>query len=146
MIEAAPTLTRHPRRDHLVRAIEAAFRRVAVNPRVWTLRLGLARGTVLLWGKGQTFPSLWCQLVVSGELGISPLQLVSGQIDRDGPITDSNGAGGTRLDRPPPQHTPIDPEAVRHALEAVLACDEIPPPSLCEVADRLGQTYANLRH
>jgi hypothetical protein len=146
LIEAAPILTRHPRREHLVRAIEAAFHRVAVNPRVWTRRLGLARGTVPLWRKGRTLPSLWCQLVVSSELGISPLLLVSGQIDRYGPITDSNGEGDSRLDRPPPQHTPIDPEAVRRALEAILVSDEIPPPSLREVADRLGQTYANFRH
>ena len=31
-------------------------------------------------------------------------------------------------------------------LEAILAGDEVPPPSLREVAERIGQTYANLRH
>jgi hypothetical protein len=146
LIGAAPTLTRYPRREHLVRAIEAAFHMVAVNPRVWTHRLGLARGTVLLWRKGRTLPSLWCQLVVSSELGISPLELVCGQIDSNTRFAGANASGGTPLDRPPTRHMPIDPMAVRRALEAVLASNEIPPPSLREVADRLGQTYANFRH
>ena len=146
LIGAAPTLTRHPRREHLVRAIEAAFHRVAVNPRVWTRRLGLARGTVLLWRRGRTIRSLWCQLAVSSELGIGPLQLVCGQLDRKTPFLGSNASGHSPVDRPQTRHTPIDPEAVRRALEAVLASEEIPPPSLREVADRLGQTYANFRH
>ena len=42
------------------------------------------------------------------------------------------------------QHTRIDPAVIRHALEAVLASDQPPPPSMRLVADRLGQTPANL--
>jgi hypothetical protein len=34
--------------------------------------------------------------------------------------------------------------AIRQGLEAVLAGDELPPPSIHLVADRLGQTPANL--
>ncbi len=41
--------------------------------------------------------------------------------------------------------TTINPDAVRRALEAILASDEVPPPSLREVVQRVGQTYANLR-
>ena len=55
-------------------------------------------------------------------------------------------AADIRLERPPIQHTRIDPVAIRHALEAVLASNELPPPSIRLVADRLGQTYANLHH
>ncbi len=36
--------------------------------------------------------------------------------------------------------------AIRDALEAVLASNELPRPSIRLVADRLGQTYANLHH
>jgi len=64
----------------------------------------------------------------------------------DTPFLGSNASGHSPVDRPQTRHTPIDPEAVRRALEAVLASEEIPPPSLREVADRLGQTYANFRH
>jgi hypothetical protein len=151
LIGATPTLTRYPRREHLVRAIQAAFRqaafqKVTVNHRAWTRHLGLASGTVLLWRKGRTLPSLWCQLVVSSELGIRPLQLVCGQIDGNTWSVRPRASGDTPLDRPPTWHTPIHPEAVSRALEAVLASNEIPPSSLREVADRLGQTYANFRH
>jgi hypothetical protein len=31
-------------------------------------------------------------------------------------------------------------------MEAILASGEVPPPSLREVAERIGQTYVNLRH
>jgi hypothetical protein len=36
--------------------------------------------------------------------------------------------------------------AIRHALESVLATDQLPPPSIRLVAERLGQTHANLHH
>jgi hypothetical protein len=48
--------------------------------------------------------------------------------------------------RPAWKHTAVDRDALRAALEAILARDEQPPPSLRVVAQRLGQTYANLRH
>src|SRR5258708_28090788 len=59
LLGAAPTLTTHPRRAHLVRSIQAAFRaaasrKVTTHPRAWMRQLGLANGTVLLWRKGLT--------------------------------------------------------------------------------------------
>jgi hypothetical protein len=85
-------------------------------------------------------------LVVWSQMGISPLQLVRGEIDEnDRDATAPKAPADIRLQRPPIQHTRIDPVAIRHALEAVLASDE-PPPSIRLVADRLGQTSANLHH
>jgi hypothetical protein len=151
LIGAAPTLTRHPRREHLVRSIQAAFRKAAsrkitMHPRAWMRQLGLANGTVLLWRQGRTLPSLWCLLVVSSQVGISPLQLLCGLVDSNTWSAAPRTSGHAPVDRPPTRHTPVDPKAVQRALEAVLASDKTPPPSLREVADRLGQTYTNLRH
>jgi len=59
---------------------------------------------------------------------------------------ENNAAPETRPDRPVHVRTSINPDAVRRALEAILASGEVPPPSLREVAERIGQTYVNLRH
>jgi hypothetical protein len=77
---------------------------------------------------------------------ISPLQLVRGEInENDTDAAAPKVAADIRLERPPTQHSRIDSAAIRQALEAVLAGDE-PPPSMRLVADRLGQTSANLHH
>jgi len=134
-----------------VRSIQAAFReaasrKVTMHPRAWMRQLGLANGTVLLWRQGRTLPSLWCLLVVSSQVGTSPLQLLCGLVDSNTWSAAPRTSGHAPVNRPPTRHTPVDPKAVHRALEAVLSSDETPPPSLREVADRLGQTYTNLRH
>jgi hypothetical protein len=109
--------------------------------------MGLASGTVLMWRQGQRLPSLWLWLVVCHQMGITPLQFVRGDIDENdtaAPVT--RAAPHVRLEHPATQFTRIDPVAIRHALEAVLVSDELPPPSIRLVADRLGQTYASLHH
>jgi hypothetical protein len=91
-------------------------------------------------------PSLWCLLEVCREMGISPLQLVRGEIDeKDTDASAPEAPANIGLERPPIQHTGIDPVVIRRALEAVLASDA-PPPSMRLVADRLGQTLVNLHH
>jgi hypothetical protein len=100
-----------------------------------------------MWRQERTLPSLWCLLVGCSQIGVTPLQLVRGDIDEhDWAAAATKAAADIRLERPPIQHTRIDPAAIRHALEAVLASNELPPPSIRFVADRLGQTYANLHH
>jgi hypothetical protein len=152
LVAAAPSLPRRPQREDVFRGIEAAFRlaasrKITIYRGSSTRRVGLASGTVLMWRQGRTLPSLWLLLVVCSQLGISPLQLLRGEIDED----DADAAAlkapvDISLERPPTQHTRIDPVVIRHALEAVLASDELPPPSMRLVADRLGQTPANLHH
>ncbi len=146
LIAAAPGMPKRPQRDDALRGIEGAFRlaalrKISIYRGCWTRHLGLASGTVLMWRHGRTLPSLWCLLVVCSQIGISPLQLVRGDIDEnDSAAATTKAAADIRLERPPVQHTRIDPVAIRHALEAVLASNELPPPSIRLVADRLGQT------
>jgi len=121
------------------------LRRITIDRRSWTRQSGLASGTVLVWRQGPALPSLWFLLVVCRQIGITPLQLVRGDIDEnDTHAAAPNAPAHIRLERPPVQHTRIDPLVIRHALEAVLASDQPPPPPMRLVADRLGQTSANL--
>jgi len=146
LIACAPILPEPPHREHLVRALQRTLRSVAGTRRGWARQLGLAEATVLEWRQGHTIPSLWCLLLVSGRLGISPLELVCDQVGDDERTMGGYAVPEAGLDRPRRVRTTIDPEAVRRALEAILASDELPPPSLREVAERIGQTYTNLRH
>jgi TniQ len=150
LIAAAPSMPRHPQREDELRGIEAAFRvaalrKITIDRRSSTRHLGLASGTVLMRWLGGMPPSLWSLLVVCSQIGISPLQLVRGEIDEnDTDAAAPNAPADIRLERPPIQHTRIDPVVIRDALKAVLASDQPPPPSMRLVADRLGQTPANL--
>jgi hypothetical protein len=152
LIAATPSMPRRPQRDGVLRGIEAAFRlaasrKISIDHGSWTRHLGLASGSVLMRRQGRTLPSLWLVLVVCRLTGISPLQLGRGEIDEsDSAAATTKAAGDIRLERPSIQHPRIDSAAIRQALEAALTSDELPPPSIRLVADRLGQTSANLRH
>jgi hypothetical protein len=151
LIATAPGMPKRPQRDDVLRGIEAAFRlaalrKITIYRGSWTRQSGLASGTGLMWRQGRTLPSLWSLLVMCGQMGISPLQLVRGEIDEHDAAAAVTRAADIRLERPPIQHTRIDSAAIRQALEAVLASDELPPPSIRLVANRLGQTNETLRH
>jgi len=152
LIAAAPSMPRRPQRDDVLRGIEAAFRlaasgKISIDRGSWTRHLGLASGTVLIWRQRRTLPSLWLLLVVCRQIGMSPLQLVRGEIDDNNTAAEVTKAPpDIRLERPAIPLKRIDPVVIRDALEAVLATNELPPPSIRLVADRLGQTYANLHH
>jgi hypothetical protein len=151
LIAATPSLPRRPQREGVLRGIEIAFRlaalrKININRGSWRRYFGLASETVLVWRQGQMPPSLWCLLEVCREMEISPLQLVRGEIDEnDTDAAAPEAPADIGLDRPPIQHTRIDPVVIRRALEAVLASDA-PPPSMRLVADRVGQTLVNLHH
>jgi hypothetical protein len=120
------SMPRRPHPEDALRGIEAAFRlaasrKLTIYRGSLTRDLGLANGAVLMWRLGGTSPTLWSLLVVCSQLGISPLQLVRGEIDEN----DTGAAApkvraDIRLKRPPIQHTRIDPVAMGHALESVL--------------------------
>jgi hypothetical protein len=141
LIAATPSLPRRPQREDVLRGLEAAFR-LAVSRKIT-----VHGGAALMRWLGGTPPSLSSLLVVCSQMGISPLQLVRGEIDEN----DTDAAApkvpdDIRREHPPIHDTRLDPVVIRHALEAVLASDQPPPPSMRLVADRLGQTPANLHH
>jgi hypothetical protein len=118
LIASTPSLAEPPHREQLVRGLQHSLRSIAGSRRSWARQLGVAEGMVLEWRKGLAIPSLWCLLLVSSRLGISPLQLVCNQVGDVGPTAEGRATLEARLDRPPHMRTTIDPEAVRTALEA----------------------------
>ncbi|HEY7068448.1 MAG TPA: TniQ family protein [Chloroflexota bacterium] len=147
LIAAAPGLTGPPRREQLARTLTASgAQRSSGNRSAWARELGLRAQTVADWCHGAARPSLWLLLELCDRLGTTPRRLLCGEDEEASCTPGASAAPQRRPPRPAWTHTAIEPEAVRAALEAILASEEQPPPSLREVAQRLGQTYANLRH
>ena len=97
------------------------------------------------WREGRTIPSLGSLLQICSALGTTPLRLLRGDVGGvDRPTA-------RRLPTPPVQrrprrnHTALERQALRQALEAVLASEAQPPPSLRAVAERLDETTTYLR-
>jgi hypothetical protein len=147
LIAAAPDLAAPPQHEQVTCAVLDSVDALAGgNRRAWARTLGLGMETVMNWCQGGTRPSLWLLLDLCGRLGATPLRWLSPE-SAAAPATPGDGfPRGVSVLRPPWVHTAIDQVAVRGALETILASEEAPPPSLREVAERLGQTYANLRH
>jgi transcriptional regulator with XRE-family HTH domain len=146
LLVAAPDLPCSPSREQLVRAIDASVDRIAGgNRRAWARTLGLRMETVACWAGGRTIPSLGLLLRVCSALGTTPLRFLRGDVGGpDRPTARPLSVPGVprrpRWARPEPHR-----QAMRCALEAILAGEEEPPPSLREVAQRLGETTAYLR-
>lgn len=147
LIAAAPDLTTPPRQEQVRRAVAASVDNLTGgNRRAWARRMGLGMETIANWYWGESRPSLWFLLQACSRLGTTPLRFLGGDLGSASHSPGKRPLPGELPHRPPWAHKAIDHAAVRSALEAVLAGDELPPPSLREVAERLGHTHNNLRH
>ncbi|MBI4496626.1 MAG: TniQ family protein [Chloroflexi bacterium] len=144
LIAAAPGLGFVPRREQIVDAITASAERLTGgNISAWARKLGMAVLTVSNWRWKEARPSLWLLLQVCARLGTTPLGFLTGEASQ---VSGQAVLRHELAHRPPRVHTVVDPKVARRALEQILAGDEMPPPSLREVGQRLGLTYATLRH
>ncbi len=146
LIAAAPDLPISPRREQLVRAIDASVASVAGgNRRAWARTLGLGLETAVGWREGRTIPSLGLLLQLCSALGTTPLRFLQGDVGGVDRPTARRLAPPGAPRRPRRTRTAARREALRQALDAVLAGAEQPPPSLREVTERLGETTTYLR-
>ncbi len=147
LIAAAPSLATLPRREQITRTLAASVEQVAGGNRsAWARRLGATTRSHDNWHTGTMRPSLERLLQVCCSLGTTPLRFFLGD-----PGTGVPSIDGLRIvpEGPPsPWHLrpPLHHQAMERALKAILATNEQPPPSLREVAQRLGDTTLYLRH
>jgi transcriptional regulator with XRE-family HTH domain len=146
LIAAAPTLPAPPGREHLLQALAASVDRVAQgNRRAWARELGLVVETAAQWHTGPTLPSLSFLLLICSRLGTTPLRFLLGD-DTHAPHLAAAHAT-PQLPAPPPHAWPaLDRETTQPALNAILAGEEEPPPSLQAVARRLAVSDSVLRY
>lgn len=147
LIAAAADLATPPRQAQVRRAVTASVGTLTGgNRRAWARRMGLGMETAVNWYWGESRPSLWFLLQMCSRLGTTPLRFLGGGSASTSLTSDEGPLPPELPHRPPWGHKPIDQAAVRAFLEAVLAAEALPPPSLREVAERLGHTTNNLRH
>ena len=147
LIAVAPSLATLPRREQIPRTLAASVEQVASGNRsAWARRLGATTRSHDNWHTGIMRPSLGRLLQVCCSLGTTPLRFFLGD-----PGTGTPSIEGLRIvpEEPPSPwrlRPPLHRQAMERAREAILATDEQPPPSLREVAQRLGDTTLYLRH
>jgi transcriptional regulator with XRE-family HTH domain len=130
LIEAAPSLSVPPHRAKLASSITQCSDQLAEGSlRLLARRLGIAHSAILAWQQQVTIPFLETLLQLSYGLGISPRLLVIEADEDYSKITSIKPAKRSK-------RKPIGDDELRKELEACLL--EEPPPSLKEVATRLG--------
>jgi hypothetical protein len=145
MLAAAPTIPQPPRRENIAEAVSTCIHQFADGQRealAHQLRL-TPTPTLRLWHLGLQLPQLAALLELCSRFGLSPLGvLTEGAKAVHAPRLEPfiPKALQTRA----PRHRQFDAEKARQALEAVLACQEQPPPSMTEVIRRLGYNHSHL--
>lgn len=145
LLAAAPSLSTVLHKDILAQNLSICYQHVAQRKLarlVDTIRV--YKTTLRKWLCGQRVPQFELLLRLCYSFSVSPLEVMT--LERVAP--------GARQVRPLPEgdflprrrvHArPFDPNAMAHALEAILASDEEPPPSVAEVAKRFGYDNAYL--
>ncbi|MCC7371150.1 MAG: TniQ family protein [Chloroflexi bacterium] len=147
LIAAAPRLATPPRREQITRTLAASVEQVTGGNRsAWARRLGLTTGAPDNWHPGTMRPSLERLLQVCCALGTTPLRFFLGDPGSADPPHDGLRIVPEGPPNPWRLRPPLHRLTMQRDLEAVLASDEQPPPSLREVAQRLGDTALYLRH
>lgn len=145
LLAAAPGLSAPPARESVTRAINGLVGQVTGgNASALAERLGLEMVTLSGWRRGRSIPCLGLLLRVCYRLGTTPLAFLL-----DDATAATVAEGGQAV---PPELTwpskaarrRFDAAKMRSALEAVLASDESPPPSMREIARRLGTHHSFL--
>lgn len=147
LLAAAPGLSVPLGRELVAQAIDRQVRRVTGgNGSALADRLGVRMVTLSTWRRGRSIPCLGPLLRVCYRLGTEPLGFLS---------EDGTAATVRESDQAVPLESPRRPRAgrghfdggkVQRALESVLASDESPPPSLREIARRVGVHPSSLSH
>lgn len=145
MVAAAPTLVVPPRRERIVQVIGALVKQVGAGKLALLARkVSLSKDVVWRWHRGRTIPRLDSLLRLSFGLGTTPLRLLIGEgagVDRH----PSTAVPATFVQaQPRSPRKPLDAQRARRALTRVVESRTSPPPSMREVARRLGSESANL--
>jgi AraC-like DNA-binding protein len=138
LIEVAPRLTSPLRRENLASAISFYINQTpSKNVSSLARQLDISAGTVAVWQKGASSPQFETLLLISRHLGTTPRSffLEKSTIPNFAPVRRGNNVHSIALRE---SRTALNSDELRLALETVLSSDEDPPPSIDEVARRLG--------
>ncbi|MDP9201986.1 MAG: TniQ family protein [Gemmatimonadota bacterium] len=136
-----------PRREQVGQALDRCREQVTGgNFSAWARTLGLDRVRLLQWHNGSHLPSLEMLVWLCHHLGTTPLRFLTDAALVVAPVVPIHSGWSEPPRRPTTPPRPFDVADTRRALEAVLAVAEQPPPSLAQVAQRLGRPATSLQH
>jgi hypothetical protein len=148
LLAVAPGLPGPPQREKMLSALSACVARAAQGGvRALARGLDVSRDVVYSWRLGRQIPILELLLRLCAHTATSPLDLLAAVKGTVPPYEGRLPVRSTSAPRPPVRRRPFDADAVRRALEAVLAGDEHPPPPMRQIAERIGYAHSALhRH
>jgi len=145
LLTCVPTLTHPPERAQFISNITACTKHVTQgNVSKMATRLGYDRTTLRAWQLGKHAPTLGTLLDICYRLGVMPLQFLTEPVDTTKLAMDDSAPMGNRSRGIGTSERSFDVDEMRRLLEHELARDEVPPPSMHEVARRLKRDQSHL--
>ncbi len=145
LVAAAPRLALPVRREKIRAAITDGMEQVAGGKAYRLAReLHLSLFAVIGWTKGLRVPQLSFLLRVCHRFGTTPLHLLTDDPPEITVTAQNVPAWNESPSRPSAPRKRFDAEVVQRALEEVLKNAETPPPSMREIARRLGYDHPTL--
>lgn len=146
LVAATPSLSEPPRKERIAHAVSVYVEQLmGGNHRAVSRELGLSKDRVGCWLRGENVPRLDLLLRMCHHFGTSPLYFLT---------EESIVVDPTKMNAPMKQDPSLTRkraprlcyvESAKAALEAALAGDEYPPPSLRQITIRLGCCDSNLK-
>jgi hypothetical protein len=134
MNQALPVM---PSRDHLMQSLVSCIEQVTYgNQSAFARRIGVDKTNVREWWHRHSIPLFSQVLRLCYQLDLSPLDLLTGKPFQVKRLKVKRVVRPKAVKRRPP--LPVDVPQLREVLEAVIAAEEDPPPTLLEVSKRVG--------
>ncbi len=147
LLAVTPNLVVPPPRERIGQALHVCVEQGAGgNLSALAQKLGLCRSRMANWHDGRRLPSLQMLLWVCNRLETTPLRLLKDEV-----IVVASGVTGLPISSESPRRPtipprPFDIKETLRALEAALASDEEPPPTMAQIAQRLGRPSTSVQH
>lgn len=144
LLAAAPGLVSSPGREAVAAAISTCLEQGRErSARASARRIGVSEWSVRKWQDGTQLPQLDSLLRLSYFLGVPLLPLLT---EPQPAISPCPGAGSPQKSPSIRRRAPrkVDQDQLQALLEAAVNSDEVPPPTMQEVARRLGYDHSYL--
>lgn len=135
LVATAPMLPQPPSKQIVQQAISECICRIGDGKHhAFSCLVGISNSTVANWVSGRALPSLDLLLRMCYRVGISLKDCLTGQVFADSPSWESSS--GFLLPKRARSTNSRERQRIQHMLESALVED--PPPSVAEIAKRLG--------
>lgn len=146
MLRAAPNLPAPPLKSNIMVVFgECVNRLTGGNLLAFTHQIQVTFKSIWTWNRGQQIPTMENLLNICYRCGISPLSFIMGDKDKIKFSFIDSTSKDAAVNSTRKNHRKFEADHVRSVLLSVLQNPENPPPSMNEVARRLGYDYSQIQ-